>query len=132
VSLFIPMSRTWRRRLALLAGLVLLASVAGAVAFTFWRQGRPYGAAEFSPNGRYYVQKYANWTPRSQWPVGPGQGSDRLSGYVRLFSRSGELLQERFVPHSRDVRPVWSGRTVYLLGVPALENEPWTLPEPGE
>ena len=132
MSLFIPMSRTWRRRTALLLALALLVSAAGAVGFQFWRQGRPYGAPEFSPNGRFYVQKYANWTPRSQVPAGPGQGSDSLGGYVRLFSRGGELLHERFVPHSRDVRPVWSGRTVYLLGVPALENQPWTLPEPGE
>ena len=34
----------------------------GAWAFLWWREGTPYQTRFYSPNGRYYVQKYENIT----------------------------------------------------------------------
>lgn len=109
--------------------LALLALLAG---FLTWRRGTPWQPPESSPNGLYYVQKYATWSPRVFLPAGPGQGSDGVSGFLRLFTRDGRLLAERWAPFLRDVRPVWAGDRVFLLGIPELEDAPWILPGPAD
>jgi hypothetical protein len=46
--------------------------------------------------------------------------------------RSGHLLEQRFVSRSRYVHAIWSGRKVYLMGVPEMDHAPSILPEIGE
>src|SRR5579862_7942454 len=79
--------RSHRSRLLL----VLAAGLIAVAVFERWKMGSPNGAPDVSPNGRYFVQKYANWTPRSLWPAGPGQGSDGAGGYVRGAVRAPHL-----------------------------------------
>lgn len=45
--------------------------------------------------------------------------------------KEDHMLRERFVCFSRDVRPVWDGKRVYLLGVPDMDRVPWVLPDIG-
>lgn len=111
------------------AVVTLLAVLAG---FFVWRRGTPYQGPESSPNGLYYVQKFATWSPRGFLPAGPGQGSDGVGGYLRLFTRDGRLLAERWAPFLRDIRPVWAGDRVFLLGIPEMDDDPWILPGPAD
>lgn len=101
----------------------------GACLYGWWR-GSPYLGPYHSPNGQYYIQKYHNIS-LSSFAVGmPGQGSDRIDGYIRLYDRSGRLLAERFTTMVRDVEPVWAGDAVYLMGVAEMDTSPWRLPTP--
>jgi hypothetical protein len=86
-----------------------LAAVCGGsslLGFYLWKQGTPYQPPFWSPNKQYYVQKYSNFTPLRLLAAMPGQGSDTIDGYVRLYRRDGTLLHERFVIFVRDVEPV--------------------------
>ncbi len=65
-------------------------------------------------------------------PAMPGQGSDMIDGYVRIFDKDGNLISERFVYFIRDVEPVWSGNKVYLMGVAEMDSDPWILPTSAE
>ena len=110
--------------------LVLLTAIGGAgyLGFLSWKAGTPFGDRKWSPNRHYYVQTYNNWKFSSLWFAMPGQGSDGLGGYVRLFDQHDHLLAERFVSFSRDVEPIWDDRQVFLLdGVD--EDPPWPLPD---
>jgi hypothetical protein len=95
--------------------------------FWLWKQGTPYQQPFWSPNGQYYVQKYSNLTFSKLMPVMPGQGSDTIDGYIRLYRKDGTLLHERFAPFIRDVEPVWAGEKVFLMGVDEIDNDPWIL-----
>lgn len=119
--------KRWLRRLALL----LAAAIVLVAAFLFWRGGAPYQSASWSPNGRYYIQKYSNFSISSFFP-GAGRGSDSIDGYIRLYDKDGVLIHERFAYFIRDIEPVWAGNKVYLKGVAELDNDPWILPGASE
>lgn len=117
-----------RRRIAALALLVcVLSSVA---LFRLWKRGTPWGEREWSPNGEYYIQRFANWTPAAYFPRPPGDGPS-YDGYVRLYTRRGRLLYESYQPHNRYVEAGWSGREAYLLLGLGMVG-PWRLPSPAE
>lgn len=104
----------------------------GTFSFFLWKKGRPYSSPFWSPNRQYYVQKYSNMTLSKFIPAMPGQGSDMIDGYVRIFDKDGNLISERFVYFIRDVEPVWSGNKVYLMGVAEMDSDPWILPTSAE
>ena len=108
--------------------LFLLLVVVGAGGYLWWRQGTPYQDRIYSPNRQYYIQKYSNLTLSRFIGVMPGQGSDTIDGYIRLYAADGTLIHERFETFIRDIRPVWDGRNVYLLGVAEMDTDPWILP----
>ena len=110
---------------------VLLFGV-GTFCYFVWKKGTPYQTAFWSPNNQYYVQKYSNLTPSRFIPAMPGQGSDTIDGYVRLFDKNGKLIDEVFVTFIRDVEPVWVGNKVYLTGVAEMDDNPWILPASSE
>ena len=110
----------------------LLACVAGATLFFFWKKGTPYQPPYWSPNGQYFVQKYSNVTLSRFVPTMPGQGSDAIDGYIRLYDKNGKLIHERFADFIRDVEPIWAGNKVYLMGVEDMDNDPWILPTTSE
>ena len=118
------------KKLALLSLPVLVS--AGWLLFSSWKQGTPFGPPYWSPNGRYYVQKHSNFTVSRLLPGMPGQASDSIDGYIRLYDREGQLLYERFETFIRDIEPVWARDKVYLLGVDEMDNDPWILPTPSE
>lgn len=103
-----------RRRLLLVLGLASI--VVASVGFAVWKRGTPYGDPYWSPSGWHYVQKYSNVTVSTFLPAMPGQGSDGIDGYIRLFDRDGRLLEERFRTFLRDVEPRWTRDSVYFLG----------------
>ena len=105
---------------------------AGLLLVFFWKQGTPYQQPYWSPNGKYYVQKYSNLTLSRVPPAMPGQGSDAIDGYIRLYDTDGRLLHERFGRFIRDVKPVWAGNKVYLMGIEEMDNDPWLLPNSSE
>ena len=111
---------------------VLLLFVIGAASFFFWKKGTPYQQPYWSPNGQYYVQKYSNVTLSRFVSTMPGQGSDTINGYIRLYDKHGKLIHERFAVFIRDVRPLWAGNKVYLMGVEEMDNDPWILPTTSE
>jgi hypothetical protein len=113
------------RKLLLTFAIVLFGF--GAASFFFWKKGTPYQQPYWSPNGQYYVQKYSNLTLSRFVSTMPGQGSDAIDGYIRLFDKNGKLLHERFAYFIRDVRPIWAGNKVYLMGVENMDNDPWIL-----
>ena len=118
----------WRWRgvaAVLVAGVVVLGVL-------LWKRGTPYQLPFRSPNGDYYVQKYSNSTLARLRPSMPGQGSDGVDGYIRLYDRNGKLLRERFEFFIRDVKPLWSEDKVYLRGVARMDAEPWVLPHSSE
>ena len=111
---------------------VLLLFVIGAASFFFWKKGTPYQQPYWSPNGQYYVQKYSNLTLSRFVSTMPGQGSDTINGYIRLYDKNGRLIHERFAVFIRDVEPIWAGNKVYLMGVEAMDDDPWILPTSSE
>src|SRR5690242_18072198 len=111
---------------------ICLLVCAVTISYFVWKPGTLYQSPFWSPNKQYYVQKYSNLTFSKFIPVAPGQGSDMIDGYVRLFDKDGRLLNERFVFFIRDVEPVWSGQKVYLNGVAEMDNDPWILPTSSE
>ena len=115
------------KRFAAVAALVLAAAIGS---FQIWKRGTPYGPVYRSPNGEYHVQKYSNWM--LPYVAGPGQGSDAIGGYIRLFRRDGTLVHERFQSFTRDVEPVWSREKVYLKGIADMDTNPWILPSSSE
>ena|SRR5215831_5925208 len=119
-------------RLKKILAVVLLAAALSVWGFFAWKRGTPYQSPYWSPNGAFYVQKYSNPSPFSSVTATPGQGSDSIGGYIRLYDRAGKMLHERYVPFSRDVEPLWSGNRVFLRGVAAMDNDPWILPRPVE
>jgi hypothetical protein len=116
----------------LLLTLALLLFVIGAASFFFWKKGRPYQQPFWSPNGQYYVQKYSNTTLSGFVPTMPGQGSDAIDVYIRLYDKNGKLIHERFAHFIRDVKPIWAGNKIYLMGVAEMDNDPWILPTTSE
>jgi hypothetical protein len=62
----------------------------------------------------------------------PGQGSDAIDGYIRLYDKNGKLIDERFADFIRDVEPIWAGNKVYLMGVEEMDDDPWILPTTSE
>ncbi|MEW6737262.1 MAG: hypothetical protein AB1489_38610 [Acidobacteriota bacterium] len=116
----------------ILLTILVLVFLFGWLAFLFWKQGEPYQEPYWSPNHRYYLQKYSNLTLSNFLPMMPGQGSDSINGYIRLYDAKGNLLYERFETFIRDITPVWADNRVYLLGVAEMDNDPWILPTSSE
>jgi len=120
-----------RRHRKLFALALLLASI-GFLGFYLWRRGTPYQRRYWSPNKQYYVQKYSNVTLSGLSGRGPGQGSDAIDGYIRLYDKNGKLIHERFEVFIRDIEPLWVGNRVYLRGVAQMDEHPWILPSSSE
>ena len=121
-----------RKYRKLLLTFVLLSCVIGTASFFFWKKGTPYQQPYWSPNGQYYVQKYSNLTLSRFVSTMPGQGSDTINGYIRLYDKNGKLIHERFAVFIRDVEPMWAGNKVYLMGVEEMDDDPWILPTSSE
>ena len=120
-----------RYQKVLLLTICLLVCI-GTVSYFIWKPGTPFSSPYWSPNKQYYVQKYSNLSFSSFIPVMPGQGSDLINGYIRVFDKDGKLLNERFVYVIRDVEPIWEGNKVYLKGIADMEEVIWILPTSGE
>ena len=121
-----------RKYRKLLLTFVLLLCVIATASFFLWKKGTPYQQPYWSPNGQYYVQKYSNLTLSRFVSTMPGQGSDTINGYIRLYDKNGKLIHERFAVFIRDVEPMWAGNKVYLMGVEAMDDDPWILPTSSE
>ena len=114
-----------------IAGVALLACSLGFLAlFMRWKQGTPWGEREWSPDRRFYVQRYANGSVSSYLPRPPGDGPLH-DGYVRLFTREGRLLREAYYRDNRYVLPAWSGDTLWLETGSGTDG-PWPLPAHAE
>lgn len=110
-----------------LAMTVVIAIVAPLI--YLWRIGIPYQSKNYNPTRKYYVQKYQTLSVNTFTASMPGSGSDKIDGYLRLFTSEGKFLEERYRVFIRDVEPIWSvdGRKVYISGGSG-EEEPWLLP----
>jgi hypothetical protein len=97
--------------------------------FFLWKKGTPYQPPCWSPDGQYYVQKYSNYSLKRLLPGMPGQGSDAIDGYIRLYDKKGHLLAEGFHTFIRDIEPIWGNGAVFLKGIPSMDNDPWPLPK---
>lgn len=112
--------------------ILVVVVVLGVSGYLRWKEGVLYQGRFYSPNYAYYVQKYTNPTFRRLTGAMPGQSSDMVDGYIRLFAADGTLLQERFETFIRDIEPVWADSAVYLRGVEEMDNAPWLLPTSSE
>lgn len=121
--------RLWQRTRMTVAMLCLAALLPG---YLSWKRGTLYGPPEYSPNRRYYVQKYHNVSLSSLVPAMPGGGSDAFDGYVRCYDRDGQLLHERFQTYLNGVDVQWAGDKVYLGGSEYNDSHPWQLPTHAE
>lgn len=91
-----------------------------------WRaSATPFGAKKESPDGKYYIQFYSVWTLSRLAFTAPGQGSDNIDGFIRLYNHEGKLLEETFrtylVAYSK---VVWTEDSVFFLG----DGPSWRLP----
>ncbi|NTW48635.1 MAG: hypothetical protein HGB19_02655 [Chlorobiales bacterium] len=118
-----------RYTVLIVTGVLITAIVVG---FMVWKQGTPYQSRYYSPNHRYYVQKYHTVSLSSFMMAMPGQGSDMIDGYIRLYDQNDRMVYERFETFIRDVKPIWAGREVFLMGVEEMDNSPWILPQSSE
>lgn len=103
-----PKSKRLARRLAIAA-----ACLAVLALLYLWRWGTPSGDADWSPNRRYYVQRYINLNSRMFEMRPPGDGSNS-DGYVRVYDRGGRLLRELYYRDNVYVQPLWFGATLWL------------------
>jgi len=110
---------------------VCLLVCAGMASYFLWKRGTPYSSPDWSPNGQYYIQRYRVVTISGFIPSTPGNGSDNIEGYVRLFDKEGNCLEEVFISYLvREMRPVWHGNKVYAVS--ELDDKPWILPSSSE
>ena len=101
--------KKYQKILAVTAVFVIVTGTAGG--YFWWKRGTPYETPYWSPNNEYYVQKYTNFTFSSLIPSTPGHGSDSLDGYVRLFDKNGNMLDEVFISYvAREIKPAWDGK----------------------
>lgn len=91
----------------------------------------PYQAKMWSPNREYYLQKYKT-VNLIQLPSMPGQGSDEIDGYIRIYDKTDKLIHERFYSFIRDTEPIWSGNSVVLLGGGVTDDDVVVLPSSAE
>ncbi|NTV46104.1 MAG: hypothetical protein HGB11_06200 [Chlorobiales bacterium] len=118
-----------RKRLLIILG---IAVTTGLIGYFVWKQGTPYQSRYYSPNRQFYIQKYHNISFSSFMVAMPGQGSDMIDGYIRLYDQNDQMICERFETFIRDIEPVWAGREVFLMGVDDMDNDPWILPQLSE
>lgn len=118
-----------KKSLLIIWGILVVASTAG---YFVWKQGTPYQPRYYSPNRQYYIQKYHNISFSGFMVAMPGQGSDMIDGYIRLYDQNDHMLYERFETFIRDIEPVWAGEKVFLMGVADMDNDPWILPHSSE
>lgn len=103
---------------------------AGTILFYLWKRGTPYQTPFYSPNGQYYAQKYHNITLSSFAPAMPGNGSDNIDGYIRIYDKDGNLLYEKFYTYLVGHEVHWHRNTVFVMG--SADDEIWTLPSSAE
>ena len=119
--------KRYQKILLIAVGLLVCA---GMILFIVWKRGAPYQTPDWSPNREYYVQKYHNLTLSSFTPAMPGNGSDNIDGYIRIFDKNGNCLYEKFYTYlvGKEVR--WYKNQVYVMG--SDDDEIWTLPSNSE
>src|SRR6266700_700832 len=114
------------RKPAIFAAIAILCTAAG---YHAWKKGEPYQDRYWSSNRQYYVQKFSNLSFSRFVDVMPGQGSDGIDGYIRLYHKKGTLLNEHFAFFIRDMEPLWVNNMVYAIrGSSYWDDHPWKLP----
>lgn len=104
---------------------------AGAASYFVLKRGTSYSSPFWSPNGQYYIQRYQVLTISGFTPSMPGSGSDNIEGYVRLFDKNGNCLEEIFISYlAREMHIVWDENKVYPVS--ELDDAPWILPSSSE
>ena len=56
-----------------------------------------WGERKYSPDNEFYIEYYSVFTFKSLLPVTPGNGSDNIDGYIRLYNKNEELLKEVYM-----------------------------------
>jgi hypothetical protein len=94
--------------------IVMVAVILVAVAAYYWHRGILYQDRFYSPNGRFYIQKYS--TGGRFRVASVGGGSDMIDGYIRIYSSDDRLIHEHFQTFIRDIEPDWDERQVFFTG----------------
>lgn len=83
-----------------------------------WRNSaKPFGEKVYSEDGRYYGQRYEVFTWNKLMMTSPGNGSDKVDGFIRLYdAKTDELLREKFVTFLVAYELHWSDGALYTLG----------------
>lgn len=101
-------------KIALLVGVVLTLYFSGRY---LWKlSAEPYGFPKYSGDGKCYIQFYSVWTPKEMLATLPGHGSDSASGFIRLYSAKGEILEEMFVERIATCEFIFDEYYVYVIG----------------
>jgi hypothetical protein len=103
--------RSCRRSVFWIIGFLIL-----PVGYWIWHGGSPYQDRYYSPNGRFYMQKYSNFTLSRLSAASVGGGSDMIDGFIRIFDSKDKLVHEEFHTFIRDIEPAWDTNSVFILG----------------
>jgi len=95
--------------------------------YRMWRSSATLipGWTSHSPDGRFRIEFYRVWTMSGWLGTPPGQGSDAIDGFIRLYRSDGTLLQETYRNFLRGYEPRWSDDEAYFPG----DGPVWKLPE---
>lgn len=113
-----------RKYIVLLGVYILLLSSS----FLNWKNnGWAMKTKHYSPQKNFYISYYAlDVIPDFFHFTLPGQGSDYLGGYIRLYSKDGVLLKEVYTDWFYGVEFFWERDSITLLGG---VNRQWKLPD---
>lgn len=99
----------------------LLFLIIGGLKICYW--GSEY-ASYVSPDGQHKIVLDSVASVSQLGMAMPGQSSDYIDGYVRLYDARGTKLNERFVRGLKFIEPHWTETTVYFMG----DEFEWHLP----
>ena len=119
-----------KRKIRVITIAIAVTIALGFGAYGLWRSSATLIPewTSYSPDGRFRIEFYRVWTTSGLLFTPPGNGSDNIDGFIRLYRSDGTLLQETYRSFLVAYEPRWSDDEAYFLG----DGPIWKLPKSPE